>query len=209
VSSRFAAGVVRARALIVLAWVAATGVAVLALPAIEEAQTGALGDLVPAGSDAIEAELRAADLFAFPLSSRTVVVERDPRGMGADRLALSATRVVQVNRGTLPPLADAAGAYGVSNAVPGLPFARERATTTLSYLLFPLDIGQVGRTARGENFARSLGDPPGFVGVTGAVPARAAQADVIRERLPVLELATIAMITLAVAVYLRSAVARS
>jgi len=117
VTSRFAAGVVRARLLIVLGWIALTVVAVTALPAIKDAQTEALGDLVPAGSAAIAAEERAAELFAFPVSSRTVVVERDPAGLGPDRLARTAERVVEVNRGRLEPLSDAAGAYGVTNAV--------------------------------------------------------------------------------------------
>jgi len=203
----FATAVVRARGFIVLAWIATTVVAVVALPAIDEAQIGALGDLVPAGSSAIEAELLAAELFAFPVSSRTVVVERDPTGLSAARLAVSAARVVQVNRGTLQPLRDAAGAYGLSNAIGGLSFARERGTTTLSYLLFGTEIGQVGQTLRAENYVKSLGRPSGFVGVTGAVPARAAQAEVIEDRLPLLELVTVALVTLAVGLYLRSAVA--
>jgi RND superfamily putative drug exporter len=141
------------------------------------------------------------------VSSRTVVVERDPAGLGADRLQRTAARVVEVNRGRLEPLSDAAGAYGVTNAVVRLPFARERGTTTLSYLLFPPDFSQRGRTARAQNYVRSLEVPQGFVGVTGAVPARAAQAEVISERLPLLEVVTLAVVALAVAVYLRSAVA--
>ncbi len=206
-TSRLAAAVVRARLLIVLGWIALTVLAVAALPAINDAQTEALGDLVPAGSSAIAAEERAAELFAFPVSSRTVVVERDPAGLGADRLARSAERVVEVNRGRLEPLSDAAGAYGVTNAVVRLPFARERGTTTLSYLLFPPDFSQRARTARAENYVRSLAVSRGFVGVTGAVPARAAQAEVISERLPLLEAVTLVVVALAVAVYLRSAVA--
>ena len=206
-TARFAAMVVRARALIVLGWVALTVAAVLALPAIDEAQTGPLGDLVPAGSAAIAAEERASELFAFPVSSRTVVVERDPEGLGAGRVARTARTVADVNRGRLQPLRDAAGAYGISNAIPGLPFAREPGTTTLSYLLFPPDFSQAARTARAGNYARALGAPTGYVGATGVIPARAAQAEVIAERLPVLELVTVVVVTLAVAVYLRSAVA--
>jgi RND superfamily putative drug exporter len=209
VAGRFAAVVVRLRVLIVVAWLGAAVACALLLPGLEEAQTGALGDLVPAGAEAIEAEERSAALFAFPLASRTVVVERDPGGLSPARLARTAMRVAQVNRGTLGPLRDAAGAYGLTNAIGGLAFARERGTTALSYLLFPLDIGQVGRSQRAENFVEALGPPaPGStVGVTGAVPARAAQADAIDERLPLIELVTVLLVTVIVAVHLRSAVA--
>jgi hypothetical protein len=41
--------------------------ATVALPTIEEAQNGALGDLVPASSEALDAELRSNELFGFPV----------------------------------------------------------------------------------------------------------------------------------------------
>jgi hypothetical protein len=208
-SSPFARAVVRGRVAVVIAWVAAAVVCAVALPTLEQAQSGALGDLVPAGAEAIATEERIAEQFALPLSSRTVVVERHADGFPAARLAATGRRVGEVLRGELPALRDAAGAYALTNAIPGLPFARERGTTALSYLLFGLDVGAVGRTARAENFVEALG-PPGpdaTLGVTGAVPARAAQADAIADRLPLVELVTVALVVLIVAGYLRSAVA--
>ena len=65
----FARAVVWARVPIVVAWVAAAIVMAVALPTLEEAQTGALGQLVPAGSRALEAERLSAELFAFPLAA--------------------------------------------------------------------------------------------------------------------------------------------
>jgi hypothetical protein len=100
-----------------------------------------------------------------------VIVERDPAGLGAGRLATTTDRVLQVNSGELAPLRDAAGAYGVTNAGVRLPFARERGTTTLSYLLFAPGMSQRARTARADNYIRALEVPAGFVGATGAVPA--------------------------------------
>ncbi|HEV2062220.1 MAG TPA: MMPL family transporter, partial [Solirubrobacteraceae bacterium] len=207
-SRRFAIAVVRLRVAIVVGWVALSLALAFFLPTLEEAQTGALGDLVPAGAEAIETEERVAELFALPLASRTVVVERDAEGLPLERLDATARRLADVNAGRLPELSDAAGAYGVTNAVPGLSFARERGTTALSYLLFPLDVGQVGRTKRAENYVEALDAPPSsFVGVTGAIPARAAQAETIDEHLPLAELATVLFIALIVALYARSAVA--
>ena len=207
-SRRFAIAVVRLRIAIVVGWVAVALTLAFALPTLEEAQTGALGDLVPAGADAIETEKRVAELFALPLSSRTVVVERDGGGLPVDRLEATARRIADVNAGRLPELSDAAGAYGVTNAIPGLSFAREQGTTALTYLLFGLDVGQVGRTRRAENYVEALAPPPSsFVGVTGAIPARAAQAETIGDHLPLAEVATLLFIALIVALYARSAIA--
>ncbi|MDQ4125849.1 MAG: MMPL family transporter [Actinomycetota bacterium] len=207
-AKRFARAVVYLRVPIVVGWLALATALVVALPTLEDAQVGALGDLVPAGADAIETEQRAAELFAFPLSSRTVVVERDPAGLPLERIRVTARRIADVNRGRLRDLRDAAGAYGMTNAVPGLSFSRERGTAALSYLLFPLDVGQAGRAKRGENYAEALAAPSSsFVGVTGAIPARAAQARTIRDHLPLAELATLVFIAIAVGVYARSVVA--
>src|SRR3712207_8364473 len=59
-------------------WIAVAVLATVLLPNLREAQVGALGDLVPNDADALEAELRSNELFAFPLLSRTVIVQRDP-----------------------------------------------------------------------------------------------------------------------------------
>jgi putative drug exporter of the RND superfamily len=206
---RFAAAVIGARLAVVVGWILAAVLALVLLPGLDQTQeSGALGDLVPLGAEAIDAEERSAELFAFPLSSRTAVVERDPTGLSRDRLATTTRLVTEVNEQRLPALRDAAGAYGITNAVPGLTFARERGTTAVTALLFGLEVGPAGRTARAENYARALGAPPSsFVGVTGAIPARAAQADAMRDRLPVVQLVTVGFIGLIVGLFLRSAIA--
>jgi RND superfamily putative drug exporter len=206
-AERFAAAVVRWRFAVAVGWVVLVAAALAWLPSVEEAQSGSLGDLVPLGAAAITAEERSAELFAFPLSSRTVVVERDPSGLSVARLANAARRAAEVNTDRLE-IRDAEAAYGITNAVPGLPFARERNTTALTALLFSLDVGPRGRTTRAENYMEALGEPPsGTLGVTGVIPARAAQSDAMREGLPLIEVVTVAMIALAVGIYLRSLVA--
>jgi RND superfamily putative drug exporter len=205
---RFARLVVWARVPIVVGWVAVAGVMAVTLPTLEEAQTGALEQLVPAGSQALEAELMSAELFAFPLASRTLVVERDPEGLGPERLALTTQRIEQANAGRLPIPRQPAGAYGITNAIPELGFAREFRTTTATSLLFGDDFNQVERVDVAAAYAGALEVPPeNSVGVTGTIPARAAQADIISDRLPLIELVTVVLVSLTVALYLRSAVA--
>ena len=206
-AARFAAAIVGARLLIVAGWIAAAVVMAVGLPTLREAQTGALGQLVPADSRALEAEELSAELFRFPLASRTVVAERDAEGLSASRLIATGRLAADVNKGRAPEVR-ASGAYGVTNAVIDLPFARERRTTALSFLLFEPEFSQNKRLAGAHAYVEALDVPPSsFVGVTGAIPARAAQADLIAEHLPLIELVTVALITLTVALYLRSLLA--
>ena len=203
----FASVIVSARVLVIVGWLALAALMVITVPSLTDAQTGALGQLIPANSRAVEAEQLSAARFAFPLASRTVIVERDADGQPAGRVAATAGAIARVNRNLIPHV-HAEGAYGITNAIPGLPFARERDTTNLSYLLYVPQFSQALRVRGAEAYIRGLGAPaPEFVGITGAIPARAEQADLIAERLPVIELVTVAIIVLAVALYLRSPLA--
>ncbi len=203
----FARVVVAARFPIIVGWIGAAVVMALVLPTLREAQTGALGQLVPADSRALEAEKLSATSFRFPLASRTTVVERDAGGLGAERVASTAALINDVNEHRVPGVR-AAGAYGVANSLPGLAFARERGTTAVSSLLFELDVNQRARVASARRYAAALQAPAGsFVGLTGAIPARAEQAELIEDRLPLIELVTVALIALIVALYMRSLLA--
>lgn len=203
-----AAVVVRLRVAIVLAWIAAAVACVVALPTLREAQTGALGDLVPVDAAAIDAEQRSADLFAFPLISRTLVVVRDPEGLSGRAVAAVGRRVVQLNRGEIPRMQRVAGTYALFNAVGPRSFARERRTTIVIPMLFGPDVGARERAELAEGLAIRLRPEVGdaFVGVTGAVPARYEQSDVIAEHLVIAELGTLIFVLIAVAAYTRSLV---
>jgi len=202
-----ARGIVAARLPIIVGWIVAAAVMTHLLPTLQEAQTGALGQLVPADSRALEAEELSATAFRFPLASRTVVVERDAGGLDTFRVVRSARLIADVNDGLVPGVR-AAGAYGVANSVPGLSFARESGTTAVSALLFGLDFNQNARVASARRYVTALDPPPdSYVGITGAIPARAEQAELIEERLPLIELVTVALIAVIVGLYLRSLLA--
>ena len=207
-ADRFARALVRARVPIVVGWIGVAAAMAIWLPTLEEAQTGRLKQIVPANSQALEAELMSAELFAFPLASRTLVVERDAEGLDPLRLTFAAERIQQANRAELPISRQPAGAYGITNAVPGLDFAREFRTTAVTSLLFGEDFNQPERVDAAHAYASSLRAPPGTaIGLTGTIPARDAQAGIISEKLPLIELVTVLLVSLTVAIYLRSAVA--
>ena len=209
-ADRFARVVVAARVPIVIGWILAAVAVTLLLPSIKEAQVGALGDLVPTGAEAIESEERAAELFLFPFLSRTIVVARDPGGLTLGDQASVGVQVAQLNRGELPALRETRG-YALSNGVGDVPLIRERSTTLLFPLLFAPDIKRNGRIGSAERFAeghiRPIVGDDAYVGVTGAIPARAAQAEVITEHLPLFEGATLLFVLIAVGLYFRALLA--
>jgi len=179
----FARVIIAARFPIIVGWVAAAAVMAFALPTLREAQTGALGQLVPADSRALEAEKLSATSFRFPLASRTAVVERDAGGLGPERVATTVLRITDVNEHRLRGVR-AAGAYGIANSLPGLAFVRERGTTAVSSLLFGLDVNQNARVAAARRYAAALDAPArSYVGITGAIlPAARCRAPCARVR---------------------------
>ena len=78
----------------------------------------------------------------------------------------------------------------------------------MSSLLFALDFNQNARVASARRYAAALHAPAeSFVGITGAIPARVGQAKLIEDRLPVIELVTVALIAVIVALYMQSVLA--
>jgi RND superfamily putative drug exporter len=206
---RFGRAVVAMRWPIVLFWIAAATAATAFLPSIEESQTGALGALVPSHADALDAELRSAELFGFPLLSRTIVVQRDPRGLPPSAQASTVSRALALNRDAQPGLDRIGGALPVLNTVTLPPFTRERGTTAITYLYFRPDVGAGERLDLAQRL-RALAeasDPRAFSGVTGALAAREAQSRTISQRLPLVELLTLLVVVAAVGLHFRALLA--
>ena len=200
----FAGVCVRLRWLIVALWIAAAFVLTTSLPSLEEAQTGALGDLVPKNAKAIDAEVRAYKLFSFPLLSRTILVQRQSGGLtGRDQERLAGV-TVGINQQRYPDLRGIVGALGVSNALGDPPLLRERSTTSLTYLFFDPIVGRQDQKRLIDRLVATRYDRSAPVRVTGPVPARAAQSDVIAANLHWVELATILLVALSVGLHFRS-----
>jgi len=198
--------IVKLRYLVVAFWILIALLATVKLPTIGEAQGGALGDLVPRDAEALEVELRSSELFDFPLLSRTLVVQRDREGLTASENFRAARRAVNVNRGLLPGLERVAGALVISNALGKPPFSREASTTALTYLFFLSDVSQSDRRILAQRFIDRYVRPgyEGFVGFTGTIAARDAQAQQIEDSLPLVELATVLLVALVVGLHFRS-----
>ncbi len=195
--------VVRLRYAVVAAWIGIAVVATTVLPGLVEGGD----DLGFVGLDnpAVATEVRSFELFGFPLLSRTVLVQRDPDGLAPAAQAKALLRGIGVSQGSYDaePIL---GALPVPNTLGLFPGAQERDTTVLTYLFLPPSTGFAAQQEAAAAFAREHLDDPSdaYVGVTGSIPARAAQAELVEQALPLVELATVAGIALVVAVAFRS-----
>ncbi len=190
-------------------WAAACVLAVVALPSLSSSHSsGGLKGLLPEDTPAIATELRSVDLFGFPLAGRTVVVQRDPAGLTPFDQARTAVNAAAVTAGHYQHPGALRGALPVSNALGVFPASRERDTTALTYLLFDPTVSLGTQTRAAERYIRrGFGPRDSVVGITGSVPARAEQGDLIRESLPLVESLTLAAIVGIVGIAFRSVVA--
>ncbi len=200
---------VRLRWWVIGFWTAVSLGALLVLPSFGESRGGGgLGGLLPRDTPAIATELRSVELFGFPLMGRTTLVQRDPEGMSPYAQARTAVSAVGVTRQPDPRLPALRGALPITNALGAFPGTRERGTTALTYLLFEPDVSLGTQRRTAQRYARQFFGPrDAIVGVTGSVPARAEQGDIIRASLPQVETLTLAAIVLIVGFAFRSVVA--
>jgi putative drug exporter of the RND superfamily len=200
---------VRVRLLVVAMCVAAAVWAGTAFPSIGAAGGGALSELAPKNAPALTAEKISATQFGFPLLSRTTIVVRNPDGLSAQRQASLVQLAARLSHGRLPAFRDIPGALPLLNSVGTSPSSSERGTTALLYLYFPPSASATERTRAAHRLiAREVGRRPGeFVGVTGEAPAQVAQQQVVSDHLQWVELATIALVALAIAVHFRAPLA--
>lgn len=166
-----------------------------------------LASIIPQDSAAIQAEIRSVELFGFPLTSRTAVVQRDPDGLSVFVQAESVLEALAVNQGTpRPPLL---GAIPVTNALSLGDQMAEQNTTVLTNLFMDPGSSFVSQQRAAERYvAENLTRTQDHVvGITGSVPARAEQARIVDDTLHRLELLTVLAIVVLVAVAFRSLVA--
>ena len=193
-----AVAIVRWRYLVLAGWIAATVLATVFLPGISS--SGAIGNLVPAKSAALQTEVNAARLFGLPLTSGVEVVQRDPGRFPLAVQKHAAQAAVAVDQGHVHGIYGLAGALPVANTAGLFPGSRERSTTIVTFLYFRPGVS-LGAQTRGahEYIRRYLSGPQDrVVGVTGVAVARDAQGKIITSHLPQVELATLLAIAVIV-----------
>ena len=205
-AGRFGAYVARWRWVVVLGWMLAL-IVLLLLPPVS-GSTNELASIIPLDSPAIRAELRSVQEFGFPLTSRTVVVQRDPQGLSPYVQAESVLDGIALDQGPKPewPLL---GAIPLSNSLRLTSGLGETNTAVITYLFMDPIASFASQQQAAERYIGQRLERPEdhVVGVAGSVPARAQQAALVGENLPRLELFTVLAIILLVGLTFRSLVA--
>ena len=198
----YAAVVVALRYLILAGWLAAVAAAVLYLPALAPSDAGSGASLVPPSSPALRTEATATAIFGAPLDAQVAVVQRRARGLSPAVQENAVRRAVDTDTGKPVggPIPGLAGALPVGNAGRVFPSSRESSTTVITFLYFRPGTSLAAQTRGGQLYARrnAAGRAAGLAGVTGAVPATYEQGQLISQRLPWVELATVAAIAVIV-----------
>ncbi len=162
--------------------------------------------LMPVSGEAAQAEIRDVEHFGFPLSSRTAVVQHDPRGLSLAVQAESVLEAIAVNQH--PVGAPILGALPLANTVRWMHGQAELGTTVITYLFMSpdADFGDQHTAARQYHY-RFLDRPEDHVvGVAGSVPARAQQGWLLSVNIPRVEVLTLGAIFVLVGLAFRSIV---
>jgi len=185
----YARVIVALRWVIVVGWVAAAVAATVLLPPMQ----GSANDIEALGADdaSFAAERRSLELFGFPLLSRAAIVQRNPEGLPPLVQAEAVMRGIAVSQGKHDT--ELLGAIPVPNAEGAFPGAAETNTTVVTFVFADPTLNFFEQTAVVEDFAaEQLTDASdAYVGVTGSIPARAAQGLVLNSYVHIVEAATV------------------
>jgi len=154
---------------------------------------GSANDIEALGADdaSFAAERRSLELFGFPLLSRAAIVQRNPEGLPPLVQAEAVMRGIAVSQGKHDT--ELLGAIPVPNAEGAFPGAAETNTTIVTFVFADPTLNFFEQTAVVEDFAaEQLTDASdAYVGVTGSIPARAAQGLVLNSYVHIVEAATV------------------
>jgi RND superfamily putative drug exporter len=206
VTRAYARTVVRWRFVIVLGWVVVV-IVTMQLPTVREGAPNFEG-FVPSDSPTARTEATSVELFGFPLTSRTVLVRREEDKLSPYSQARVVLRAAALTQRLYDRQGPLVGGLPITNTLGLFPSSAEEGTTAVTYLFAGPDAGLRGRTEAARRWAEEhLGPGDGYVGVTGSIPARVAQARIVGDRIHVMEAATLAAIVGIVALYFRSLLA--
>ena len=207
-SERYAGLLVQFRYAVVLLWISFAVTVQFLLPDIKDSGGGVEGFIDP-DSPAIATEIESVTTFGFPLLGRVVIVQRNPEGLSPFAQAEAVLRAAALSQGSYSGVEPILGALPITNTAGLFPGSSERNTTALTYLFISPSAGFNSQTAAANRFAERFlaEEDDAFVGVTGSIPARVAQADILETSLPFVEIATLAAIVLIVGFHFRSVVA--
>jgi RND superfamily putative drug exporter len=191
--------IVWARLFVIAAWIAGALLATSRLPSGLGSEEAELGSLLPRSSQAVEVEKKALATFGFPLISRSMVVAHKDGGFDAGDGAAALRYIAATDRGE-------SGLKAVPFGAEGRPLEGGRIGDTLLVYLYAAEEDEA--VSGGEDFAAGLRRATGAetAHLTGALPAAAAESNLVEEHLLWVEIATVVLVVGILALYFRSLV---
>jgi RND superfamily putative drug exporter len=189
--------VVRLRWPILIGWAAAAAYAAFILPAPVQ-PPDSLVSLVPQHSAAVRAETFALHRFRIPFTTEVAVVHRDPGGLSRSQQAGILAAAARIDRRARAHPGSGPVAVPVINLEGVVPGSRETGTTAITYLSYP----PATPTLETIDSANRLRGGTGHV--TGIVPAEIHEGGLVDDALPLIEVATVALVALLVGIRFRA-----
>jgi RND superfamily putative drug exporter len=191
--------IVWARLFVIAAWIAGAALATSALPSGLGSEAAELGSLLPRSSEAVEVEERSLHTFGFPLISRSMAVARKEGGLDAGEGRAALRYIARTDEG-------GSGLKAVPFAAEGRPLRGGQIGDTLLVYLYALPKAADDEVGLSEEFAAGLRRASGAetAHITGAVPAAAAESNLVDEHLLWVEIATVVIVVGILALYFRS-----
>lgn len=176
------------------------------MPALSESQSSPI-TVTPSGSQAERTEQRAVSDFGLPFVSEIAIVQHDPHGLSQAAVQRAIDRSLAIDQHR-----QAAGYRGIESAVPivnaegVVPGSRENGTTVVTLLQLDPKLDLYHQYELAKRYANQEVNQPDdhLAGVTGAIPARAVQGDVIDSALPWVEYASVLVIFFLITIRFRA-----
>ena len=206
VSRAYAAVILALHPIIPVIWVVVAVAATVNLPGLGIGAT-ALEDVVAEDSEALATQEASARLFGTPFITDVAIVMRNPDGLTRDEIqsAIDGAQAVNAARAGRR-LGRLRGALPIVNVRVATLDWPESTTTVVTFLGIEPSVGIVGRTVMAERYAERFLRPAegSHIGVTGASPARVSQFQEIERALPLVTLASVALVFIFVGWHFRS-----
>jgi RND superfamily putative drug exporter len=193
----FAGTVVGLRYLVVPAWILVALAVSWYLPGLDSGEPLPLGGLIPKHAKSTQIAARDAQLFGLPLTSDTLVVQRNPSGLSASVQAKAVQRALRTNQAQHDS-SDLQFALPITNTLGLFPGSQEKGTTAVTYLFFGPDASLADRVEQANDYLAEIPTAESPVGVTGPAPARYRQFNEISSALEIVEAGTVLVILIVV-----------
>ena len=202
-----ARAIVRWRWIVAAVWIVGAVLAYVFASGLSTLPSANVDFLIPTHAKAITVEKESLERFHIPLLAQIAVVQRDAAGLSEVQQARTAQTALALDQKRLPGFPEKALAFPLVNTRKVFPRAREHSTTAITYLFFSQQLDAPRQRGFGVRYARLLAAPDTPAWLTGSIPGQLEQSQAVKNALPRVEYATLAVIVVILGLYFRGLLA--